>query len=299
MAWKESVWSQLCGHLGVDPSQASNISLTPSYTLTTYTSPEAQAGIQARLYTGEHGKLRRDMAAMRKKTYDVKQPFDACLRDAYSLTTNMPGEPLPRHVLHLSLDLREPLDPVLDPDADAHGDGRSARTAFRYQAGDHVAIYPQNAPDLVHAFAHRLGLIPSVTETAGLDVPFTMDAKDKESDRRHPFPMPCTYRTALTYYLDFTAPAPRSHILGILAHHTTKETEQTHLQHIATNRDAYHSYIVEPARTLMDVLVAHPSCHVPVELMFEVCVRMQPRYYSISSSPRVRVLCLRNEDMIG
>lgn len=42
----------------------------------------------------------------------------------------------------------------------------------------------------------------------------------EDSSKKHPFPCPCTYRTALSYYLDVTS-NPRTHVLKELAEYTT------------------------------------------------------------------------------
>ena len=42
----------------------------------------------------------------------------------------------------------------------------------------------------------------------------------EDSSKKHPFPCPCTFRTALSYYLDITS-NPRTHVLKELAEHTS------------------------------------------------------------------------------
>ena len=48
--------------------------------------------------------------------------------------------------------------------------------------------------------------------------------------------------------------------------------------------EAYHDYIIKGTRTLLDVLNDMPSVRPPLHKLFEVAPRLQPRYYSISSS---------------
>lgn len=56
----------------------------------------------------------------------------------------------------------------------------------------------------------------------------------EESNKKHPFPCPTTYRTALTYYLDITNP-PRTNVLYELAQYATAPTEQEQLRKMASS----------------------------------------------------------------
>jgi len=47
----------------------------------------------------------------------------------------------------------------------------------------------------------------------------------EEASKKHPFPNPCTYRTALLHYLDITS-CPRTHILRELAEYATAEKDK-------------------------------------------------------------------------
>ena len=58
---------------------------------------------------------------------------------------------------------------------------------IRYDAGDHVAIYPTNDTALVNRIGELLSL--------DLDTVFTMKNLDEDSTKRTPFPCPTTYRT--------------------------------------------------------------------------------------------------------
>lgn len=50
----------------------------------------------------------------------------------------------------------------------------------------------------------------------------------EEASKKHPFPCPTTYRTALAHYLDITS-MPRTHILRELAEHATEEKDKEFL----------------------------------------------------------------------
>lgn len=56
----------------------------------------------------------------------------------------------------------------------------------------------------------------------------------EESNKKHPFPCPTSYRTALTYYLDITNP-PRTNVLYELAQYASEPTEQEHLRKMASS----------------------------------------------------------------
>lgn len=56
----------------------------------------------------------------------------------------------------------------------------------------------------------------------------------EESNKKHPFPCPTTYRTALTYYLDITNP-PRTNVLYELAQYASEPSEQEHLHKMASS----------------------------------------------------------------
>jgi NADPH-ferrihemoprotein reductase len=155
-------------------------------------------------------------------------------------------------------------------------------TPLSYATGDHVGIFPQNDPDEVERLGRRLGL-------ADLDAVFTMTALDPASAKKHPFPCPTTYRTALTYYLDIMS-VPRTHILKAMVDYAEDERDRARLLQLIgpDGKDALHRYLHADARHLLETLDDFPSVRPPVDLVFELLPRLQCRYYSISSSPKVR-----------
>lgn len=56
----------------------------------------------------------------------------------------------------------------------------------------------------------------------------------EESNKKHPFPCPTSYRTALTYYLDITNP-PRTNVLYELAQYASEPAEQEQLRKMASS----------------------------------------------------------------
>ena len=57
---------------------------------------------------------------------------------------------------------------------------------IRYEAGDHVAIYPTNDERLVNRIGELLNI--------DLDTVFTMKALEEDAIKKSPFPVPTTYR---------------------------------------------------------------------------------------------------------
>ena len=81
-----------------------------------------------------------------------------------------------------------------------------------YVAGDHVAGFPANNSTAVD----RIGSLLQVD----LNNVFSLTNVDDEATKKHPFPCPTTYRTALTYYVDINS-TPRTHVLRELAEYVS------------------------------------------------------------------------------
>lgn len=63
---------------------------------------------------------------------------------------------------------------------------------------------------------------------------FCLPLPAEESNKKHPFPCPTSYRTALTYYLDITNP-PRTNVLYELAQYASEPAEQEQLRKMASS----------------------------------------------------------------
>ena len=66
-----------------------------------------------------------------------------------------------------------------------------------------MAVYPINNIQLVNKIGQLLDI--------DLDQVFTLINLDEDSSKKHPFPCPTTYRTALTYYVEITALPRQDH----------------------------------------------------------------------------------------
>lgn len=117
-----------------------------------------------------------------------------------------------------------------------------------------------------------------------------MKALDEDATKKSPFPVPTTYRTALLHYVDIMA-LPRTHVLKEFAEYTTDPTEKAKLLLMASNsdegRNLYNSFIAKDCRHVAHILEDLPSCKPAIDHLLELLPRLQPRFYSISSSAKV------------
>nr|XP_054363634.1 NADPH--cytochrome P450 reductase isoform X5 [Mirounga angustirostris] len=209
----------------------------------------------AKVYMGEVGRLK--SYENQKPPFDAKNPFLAAVTANRKL-----NQGTERHFMHLELDI--------------------SGSKLRYESGDHVAIYPANDSTLVSQLGEILG--------ADLDVVMSLNNLDEESNKKHPFPCPTSYRTALTYYLDITNP-PRTNVLYELAQHASEPSEQEQLRRMASSsgegKELYLSWVVEARRHILAILQDYPSLRPPIDHLCELLPRLQARYYSIASSSKV------------
>ncbi|XP_036380630.1 NADPH--cytochrome P450 reductase-like isoform X1 [Megalops cyprinoides] len=208
-----------------------------------------------KVYTGEMGRLK--SFETQKPPFDSKNPFLAPVTANRKL--NKGGS---RHLMHLELDI--------------------SGSKIRYDSGDHVAVYPINDASIVNKIGDVLGV--------DLDTVISLNNLDEESNKKHPFPCPTTYRTALTHYLDITNP-PRTNVLYELAQYATDPKEQETMRKMASSssegKALYQSWVLDSRRNILAILEDMPSLRPPIDHLCELMPRLQARYYSIASSSKV------------
>ncbi|KAI3629273.1 hypothetical protein MIR68_012689 [Amoeboaphelidium protococcarum] len=259
-----------------------------SYQFQTITS---QVELKKPIYTGEHGTVCAWSGQQKRVLYDAKNPYYAPVLRWRELIQGDNQEK--RSVLHVELDI--------------------SNANMRYTTGDHVAIYPRNNKLEVELLAQSFGLTSAQLDS----FVFSMKAYDAQAAKKSPFPCPCTLRAALTYYVDINVHPP-TNLLKILGNVAQVENDKESLHSLATDNALYHQYIIEDGRNLRQVLEDHPSVRIPLQPdyslyseadliklkqeasqsglelsnqftigdLLEMLPRLQPRYYSISCSPK-------------
>jgi cytochrome P450/NADPH-cytochrome P450 reductase len=168
----------------------------------------------------------------------------------------------------------------------AHASDRSARHLelelpgdVSYRAGDHLGVVARNPESLVRRAAARFGLAPEthvrLRATAGRKVFLPVDE-------------PVAVGELLGRFVELQDVATRSQIQA-LVEHTACPPERQALAALAGEDEAsaarYKAEVLATRTSLLDLLERAPACTISFGAFLELLSPLQPRYYSIASSP--------------
>ncbi|XP_055642693.1 nitric oxide synthase isoform X2 [Toxorhynchites rutilus septentrionalis] len=156
-----------------------------------------------------------------------------------------------------------------------------------YEPGDHVGIFPANRAEIVDGIIQRLSGVNNADEVLQLQVlkeKQTQNGVHKSWEQHERLPI-CSLRTLLTRFLDITTP-PTRQLLTFLASCCEDKEDEERLLMLANESSVYEDWRYWRLPHLLEVLEEFPSCKPPATVLVAQLSALQPRFYSISSSPR-------------
>ncbi|KAK0221668.1 putative cytochrome P450 oxidoreductase [Armillaria fumosa] len=258
LEWKDGMWEAFAKALGVEEGQGGDSA--------DFAVSELASHPEEKVYLGE---LSARALTKTKGIHDAKNPYAAPIavaRELFSVTGD-------RNCVHVELNIE--------------GSG------ITYQHGDHVGVWPTNAEIEVDRLLCALGLYDKRDTVIGIE---SLDP----ALAKVPFPVPTTYATVLRHYIDISAMAGRQ-ILGSFSKFAPTPEAEAFLKEVNSNKETYADVVAKGCLKVGEILqtaagndiTAIPSTsntsvwNIPFDLIVSSIPRLQPRYYSISSSPKV------------
>ncbi|KAJ8960555.1 hypothetical protein NQ318_013843 [Aromia moschata] len=167
--------------------------------------------------------------------------------------------------------------------------------------GDTIGILPRNDPVEVDKLLVRLNVEAEAEKWYNLSI--SEDTTKKNATIPKHIPISGVFRDIFTYYVDIRKP-PKKLFLKALIPYTRDPQEAEKLQEVCSPKGSkqYSDLITGSAQTLSGLLNKFPSCSPPVEVILEHSSPLQPRYFSIASSPlendalHITFFVVENED---
>ncbi|KAI0314013.1 putative cytochrome P450 oxidoreductase [Amylostereum chailletii] len=258
LEWKDGMWEAFSKEMGVEEGQGGDSA--------DFAVSELEDVVPEKVYQGE---LSARALTRSKGIHDAKNPYAAPIAVARELFQNT-GD---RNCVHIELNIE--------------GSG------ITYQHGDHVGVWPTNAEVEVTRLLCALGLYEKRDTVIGIE---SLDP----ALAKVPFPVPTTYGTVLRHYLDISAVAGRQ-MLGALAKFAPNPEAEAFMRNLSTHKEEFRPVVLDGCLKLGELLqlaagndlTAAPTPEnttvwpIPFDIIVSSITRLQPRYYSISSSPKL------------
>ncbi|XP_014650513.1 PREDICTED: methionine synthase reductase isoform X2 [Ceratotherium simum simum] len=158
-----------------------------------------------------------------------------------------------------------------------------SKTEFSYQPGDAFNVICPNSDSEVQNLLQRLQLADRREHCVLLKI--KADTKKKGASLPQHIPERCSLQFILTWCLEIRA-IPKKAFLRALVDCTSDGAERRRLRELCSRQGAadYNRFVRDACASLLDLLLAFPSCQPPLGLLLEHLPKLQPRPYSCASS---------------
>ncbi|KAK7056642.1 hypothetical protein VNI00_002359 [Paramarasmius palmivorus] len=262
LEWKDGMWEAFAKAMNVEEGQGGD---TADFAVSELDSHPAEK-VYLAWATGE---LSARALTKTKGIHDAKNPYPAPVAVARELFQDTRD----RNCVHVELNIE--------------GSG------ITYQHGDHVGVWPTNAELEVDRLLCALGLYEKKDTVIGIE---SLDP----ALAKVPFPVPTTYATVLRHYIDISSPASRQ-LLGTLSKFAPTPEAEALMKTLNSNKEQFHEIVTNGCLKVGEVLqlaagnslIEKPTPEntaawkIPFDIIVSSIPRLQPRYYSISSSPKL------------
>ena len=249
LAWKEPMWLALSEELGLEERE---VVYEPVLKVTERDDLDVEDEI---VYLGEPNKNHLEGAT--KGPYNAHNPYIAAIKTSKELFTVKD-----RNCIHMDIDL--------------------AGSNITYTTGDHIAVWPSNAGIEVDRFLRVFGLL-SKRHTV-------VEIKPIDATAKVPLPSPTTYDAAVRFQMEINAPVSRQFIANLAAF-SPSETTKALVTKLGGDKEEFldkiSSRYLNIAQVLEMLAPGEVWSAVPFSFLVEGINKIQPRYYSISSSSHV------------
>ncbi|MCA1013896.1 bifunctional cytochrome P450/NADPH--P450 reductase [Bacillus stratosphericus] len=143
-----------------------------------------------------------------------------------------------------------------------------------YKEGDHIGIVPKNSATLVQRVTDRFKLDPDQ---------HMILSSEKEASHL-PLNQPIQVGELLASHVELQEPVTRTQ-LRELAKYTVCPPHRIELEQMAG--EIYQEAVLKKRVTMLDLLEQYEACELPFDHFLALLPGLKPRYYSISSSPKV------------
>nr|BAG85333.1 NADPH-cytochrome P450 reductase [Phaeosphaeria sp. L487] len=250
LAWKEPMWAAVAEKMNLEEREAEYEAV---FEVTEKPDLNAQDDT---VYLGEPNK--NHLEGNQKGPFNANNPFIAPIVESHELFTTKE-----RNCLHMEISI--------------------GGSNLSYTTGDHIAIWPNNAGKEVDRFFKVLGKEDkrhTVIAVRGLD-----------PTAKVPFPSPTTYDAAVRFHLEIGAAVSRQ-LVSTIAQFAPNEDIKAEMAKLGSDKDYFKLQVTDRNLNLAQLLEicgkGQPWTKIPFSFMFESLLKIQPRYYSISSSSLVQ-----------